>query len=191
MSKALQEAIAILKNGGVIVYPTETSYAIGCDATNKKAVACLFAIKGREAGKTPPIIVASYAMARAYADLTTRLRSLAREHWPAPLTLVAHAQTGTRLASSVVRDNTIALRVSSHPTARALSAALSAPLIATSANRAGEPACYSVRAVKKQLGDVQPDFYLDEGALPRRKPSTIVREEDGKTIVLRQGSIRI
>ncbi|MFH1142619.1 MAG: Sua5/YciO/YrdC/YwlC family protein, partial [Candidatus Uhrbacteria bacterium] len=90
-----------------------------------------------------------------------------------------------------IKDNQIAIRVSAHPIARELSKQLGRPITATSANRSGQPDCYSVRAVRSQYKNqkLQPDYFLDVGALPKRKPSTLIQIKDNKIKVLRPGSI--
>jgi L-threonylcarbamoyladenylate synthase len=180
----IKAAVEILKAGGVVVFPTETAYGLAADATNERAVRRVFAIKGRELGKSFPMIAASVAMVEKYAILSPVLRKLVKKQWPGPLTVVAPTRTNNELSKGVVRGGTVAVRVSSHPIARELSRRLGRPIVSTSANLSGQPACYSIRAVKKQLGD-KPDFYLDTGRLPKRKPSKIVMEQDGKIVVLR------
>lgn len=181
-SKQVKEAIAVLAKGGVVVYPTETAYGLAADVTNAKAVRQIYAIKGREKGMRLPWIVADRQMAEKYVGLSPAMKRLAAKHWPGPLTVVGKKA---------------AVRVSSHPIARALARGLGRPITATSANVSGQPACYSVRAFLKQTGLVSPIrrigplSFVDVGLLPRRKPSTIVSEQDGKIVVLRQGSIRL
>jgi L-threonylcarbamoyladenylate synthase len=189
-----RQAVEILRQGGVILFPTETAYGFGADARREQAVEKIFALKGREAGKTPPLIVASAAMAAEYMELTPVLAKLAKKYWPGPLTIVGRVRKG--LASNVVRsDGTVAMRVSSLPSARALSRGLGAPIVATSANRAGEPTCYCVEACMQQMKDAEvelaPDAILDVGHLAQTPPSTIVTEKKGKVVVLRQGTITI
>ena len=204
----IQQALVVLRNGGTVVFPTETAYGIGADATNTRAVERVAAIKGRDAAKTMPLIVADLKMAERYMELSDRLRALAMDFWPGPLTIVGKAKprgagslpagrhgasggNGTDLSPSVMRENgTIALRVSSHPVAAALTKALGVPLVATSANRAGESSCFSVEAARQQLDSqhLQPDLYLDGGVLPRSKPSTIIKQVGREIEVVRQGS---
>jgi L-threonylcarbamoyladenylate synthase len=187
----IQQALIVLRNGGVVVFPTETAYGLAADATNTRAVERVLAIKGREEGKTVALIASDLTMAERYLEFSARLHELAREFWPGPLTIVAKAKKGTDLSSAVIRENgTIALRVSSHPVATRLAQELRVPIVATSANRAGESSCYSVPAARQQLDaqPLQPDFYLDGGVLPRRKPSTIVKEVGRRLEIVRQGS---
>jgi L-threonylcarbamoyladenylate synthase len=188
--RLIQEAVGVLKRGGVVVFPTETAYGLAADATNESAVARIFDIKGRGEEKSLPLIAASREMVERFAGIPRGLERLATQHWPGPLTLVIPAMGG-RFASGVVRDGAVAIRVSSHPIARALSEGIDAPIVSTSANVADQPACYSIADVRSQLGDA-PDLYLDGGTLQPQPPSTIVAIDDyGYPEVLRQGKIQI
>ncbi len=190
LERQIQEAVDILKRGGVVVFPTETAYGLAADATNESAVARIFDIKGRGEEKSLPLIAASREMVERFAGIPRGLERLASQHWPGPLTLVIPAMGG-RLASGVVRDGAVAMRVSSDPTARMLSEGIGAPIVSTSANVAGQTACYSVEDVRAQLGDA-PDLYLDGGVLEAQPPSTIVAVDDyGYPEVLRQGAVYI
>lgn len=175
------------------MFATETSYGLGADATNTRAVARLMAIKGREGWKTPPLVAADVSMVRTYVFLSKQLQMLANKFWPGPLTIVALVRPESRLCPDVIREGTVAIRVSSHTTARALSAGLGAPIVATSANRTGQESCYDIAYVHAQFDAclLQPDFYFDEGPLPHRSASTIVTEQDGVLVVLRKGEIDI
>lgn len=189
----LAEAISILKNGGVVVVPTETAYGLAADATNAEAVEKVQKIKGREMWKTPPLIVDSIEMAEQYVEMTLQLRNLVETYWPGPLTVIGKAKE-SKLSKQVIReDGTIAVRVSSNETIRQISTRLGVPVVATSANVSGQSECYSMDAVRKQFeGQThQPDFELDAGSLEQNPPSTIVREQDGEIVVVRQGSVRI
>jgi L-threonylcarbamoyladenylate synthase len=168
-----------------VVFPTETAYGLAADATSERAVRRVFAIKGRESRKSLPLIVANLKMAEKYAILSPVLRKLVKNQWPGPLTVVAPARTKNKLSKGVVRGGTVAVRVSSHPIARELSQRLGRPIVSTSANLSGQPTCYSIRAVKKQLGN-KPDFYFDVGYLPKRKPSRIIVGRHMEIVVLRK-----
>lgn len=195
MKKIIQAAVNYLKKGGVIVYPTETAYALGCDATNMWVVRRVFKIKKRPLGKTLPLIAGSLAMVKRYCRLAGLEQKLAKKHWPGPLTLILRYKTQKtryKLAKGVMaKDKTVAIRVSGGKIARALSRRLGRPIISTSANLAGGGECYSVPEVKKQLGRQPEILILDGGRLKKRKPSTIAKIKDGRVEVLRQGSIKI
>jgi L-threonylcarbamoyladenylate synthase len=224
----IRSAVKILKDGGVVVFPTETSYGIGCDATNPAAVRRICRMKNRPSQKGLPVMVDSFLRAKQYVVFSKTAELLANKRWPGAFTLVLPLRkrgracpvdclSGSPLANvppmagrrracpsealkerrrapvarEVLKNRELAIRVSSHPVARTLARGLKRPLVATSANVSGRTPCYSVRALHKQwpLGrgeKMTPDMVLDAGALPRRKPSKIVRvEKDGDIRVLR------
>ncbi len=191
LSKRQQaNAVAVLRAGGVVVYPTETAYGIGCDARDGVAVRELYRIKGREKKKPLAVIAADLAMVKRFFQLDSAALLLAKQDWPGPLTMVL-ATRDVRMQKALGRKQ-IGVRVSSHPVAAALSKALGAPIVSTSANASGGKNCYSVSAVQRSLGSaVSGVAVLDGGALPPRKPSTLVVFRRGVPVVLRQGSVRI
>lgn len=195
MSPALvRAAVLALRRGEVIAYPTETTYGLGCDPRNAKAVAKIFRIKQRDK-KHPVLLVASSSLqAKKVVHLTGMMAQLAQKNWPGALTLVLPARPGTRLAPQILLKGNIAVRVSSYPFVQALTKAYGFPIVSTSANISGEPDARSGRAVARtfQNRPAQPDVVIDMGSLPKRKPSTIVEmQKDGTLHVLRQGAVRI
>src|SRR3989338_1076856 len=84
----LSQYISHLCSGGVLIYPTETAYALGCDAANQKAVDLIFKIKKRPENKTLPLIADSLTMVKKYCRLSTAEERLAKKYWPGPLTLI-------------------------------------------------------------------------------------------------------
>jgi L-threonylcarbamoyladenylate synthase len=184
---AAKEAAAVLRRGGIVVYPTETAYAIGCDATDAAAVKRIFALKGRDAAKPLPMIVASSAMARRFARFGASENVLAAAFWPGPLTLVLPAKTSIA-AGAVSRRGEIALRVSADAFARAVSLRLGRPIVSTSANRSGGSNPYRLSDAVSAFG-AAPDLCLDGGTLPRRRPSTIVRCGADRCEIVRQGPV--
>ncbi|HBW74152.1 MAG TPA: threonylcarbamoyl-AMP synthase [Candidatus Magasanikbacteria bacterium] len=191
------QAVDVLKKGGVTVYPTETAYGLGADATNHRAVERIFKIKGRAHAKSVLLLMKDVAMVKRYALVSAEELSLMKKFWPCALTIVLRVKPEMRskLAQGVVaKDGSIAVRVSSNTHAHALVKGLGKPLVSTSANRAGGANTYSVAGVKKQLGASLratsfPYYIYDAGILPRRKVSTIVRLYKGRVEVLRQGEI--
>jgi L-threonylcarbamoyladenylate synthase len=140
----LAPAVARLRAGGLVAFPTETLWGLGADATSEAAMARLRAWKGRDAGQPVAVLVTGVeALAALGIALPAAARRLAAAFWPGPLTLVVPAPPG-RFAAGVARaDGAVGLRCSPHPTAAALAAALAragvGPLTATSLNRHGEP----------------------------------------------------
>lgn len=196
---ALAAALEVLRSGGVVAYPTETSYGLAADPQNALATAKIFAIKGRSAEKRLPLIAGSAGDAKKAVKLSGRLAALTRDHWPGPLTVVAPLRK-RRGGSSVsqflgfsVSSPTIAIRVPSSPVARRLAAAFGRTITSTSANLSGAPPSFSGVAVRRAFAGrrYRPDLLLDAGRLPPRPPSTIVAIEHGRIKVVRQGAVRL
>lgn len=189
----ISEIVEALKQGKVIVYPTETCYGLGCDATNAEAIKKLFAIKQRQENKSVLVLVSGTGMIKQYVEWSPTLEELARKYWPGPLTVVAKTKSnGAQLPSGVVGvDNTIAFRITDHHFAYDLVKALGRPLVSTSANISAHESPYDMESVMTMFGkaELQPDIVIDSGSLPHHSPSTIVRVVDEKIEVLRQGEL--
>lgn len=187
-----EEAIAVIQSGGVVVYPTETSYGIGCDATNKAAVEKVAAIKGRPKKYAMALIVPDMETAKWCGTVAPAVEAFASRHWPGPLTILL-PDANEALSDWSVQNGTVGVRVSSHPVALALAKGLGKPLIATSANVHKKPSSYSIEEAFKQFsqGDVQPDGYIDGGRLPEVPASMIIEWSDGEIVVHRQGSFKL
>lgn len=187
--KALAKAVAVIKAGGTVVFPTETAYALGGDATSKQAIANIFLIKNRPKDIALPTIVASVEMAKQYGSWNVVAESLARKWWPGPLTLLLKARKKLPVAA---QDNSLAMRVSSLLFTRELSKKSGVPLVSTSANASGGKTRYSIVGILNDFAEKYlPDLIIDAGRLPRRKPSTIVDVRGVDPVVVRQGLIHI
>lgn len=191
--KAVDEALALLARGGVIVHATETCYGIMCDLADPQAVARLFAIKRRPPQLPVSALFASKERSERYVEWTPVAAGLARRHLPGPLTLVlpVRAEAPAVHPTPVGKAETLGVRISSHPIAMELAARHPTPLSTTSANIHGMPEAYDVPSLLKQFGGIQPDLVIDEGLLRKTPPSTVVRMEGDTVMVLRQGGIRI
>lgn len=201
----IQEAVQIIKSGGIVAHATETCYGFACDLTNQQAVEKLFALKKRE-GNLPVIaLVSSIDQAKEYVEWNEKAQELAEEHWPGPLTIVlqmksqqvdksARRQVLSSCRPVDLRPTTLALRISPHPVAQKLAELCDIPISSTSANLHGQPEPYDVEEIRKQFGpeEHQPDLVLDSGKLPQAQPSTVVVvKENGEIEVVREGSVRI
>ena len=180
--KSIKKAIEILQSGGTVVYPTETAYGLGCDSTNQRASQKIFKIKKRSKEKQMPVICAHKTMVAQFFKVNKIVQELALKYWPGPFTVVLNTKT-----------DEVAVRVSSNNVARALSRGLGKPIISTSANISGEAPAYNIKEVIKSFArkKYRPDLILDAGKLPKRSPSTIVKINDKKIIILREGEIKI
>ena len=180
-------AVAALRRGEIVAYPTETFYGLGVDALDELALARLRALKGRD-GKAISVLVDGPAMLDSVCSVVPPLAAaLMRRYWPGALTIALPAQSGLPIA--LVEDGFIAVRQSSHPTAQALVAGLGRPLTTTSANRAGEPPATTDEAVEEIFaGRCR---VLHGGATAGGAPSTLVRVRGSKLEILRRGAIEI
>jgi L-threonylcarbamoyladenylate synthase len=184
----IEDAVEALRAGELVVYPTETFYGIAADPSSKSALKRLFAIKGRDAAKTVAMIAADTGSAFSLArDVSPIARRLAECFWPGPLTLVLPA--GAQIASELVGSTGgVGVRVSSHPTARALAAGLDRPITATSANRTGEPPAKALADARKALGR-KVKVYLEGGTLGRSAPSTVLEVAGNQWRIIREGAV--
>ncbi len=188
-SGTIADAATALRAGGLVAFPTETVYGLGADATNARAVAAVFAAKGRPSFN--PLIVAVTQMEAvvALAHITPAAARLAAAFWPGPLTLVLPKRANcavTELATAGL--DTIAMRVPSHPVAQALLRAANLPITAPSANRSGHVSPTTAAHVEADLGD-RVAMILDGGPAPLGLESTVVDATGAEPVVLRLGAV--
>lgn len=184
----LGAAVRMLREGGVVAFPTETFYGLGADARNETAVEQIFRIKGRTFRNPVSVIVANESdVIPLVEEIPAAAQILMKTFWPGPLTLVFRASSSV-LPRLTAGTGKIGIRVSSHPLARLLAAGLSGPLTATSANLSGGPECSSADAVIHALGEF-PGAVIDGGETPGGKGSTIVDITVSPPRILREGVI--
>jgi len=182
-------AAAALRKGELVVFPTETFYAIGADPKQANALAAIARAKGRDQEKTIALIAADAFSAFGVArQIPANARWLAEAFWPGPLTVVLPARAG--LNEALLGPNGgIGVRVSPHPVARSLAREVGGLLTATSANLSGEPPARTLTQARRSLG-AQISVYVEGGALGSDAPSTVVEfDEDGGWRILRAGAI--
>ncbi len=168
----IEDGIAALRAGELVVYPTETFYGIGADAFSASALARLFRVKEREPGRPVGLIAADATMAFSVArEVPIDARRLADAFWPGPLTIVVPARED--IAPELAGPDGIGVRVSPNPIARALSAGLGRPITATSANLSGEAPASTLDEARAGLGE-KVKVYLEGGKLTASAPSAVI-----------------
>ena len=184
---AIAEAAAVIRDGGIVAYPTDTLYGLAADPRDPRAVARLFAVKGRPADRAVPLIASDEGAAVQAGRLEGRTRALARQFWPGPLTLLVRADL--RLAPAVHSENRlVGVRVPDSVVARALALAAGGLITATSANRSGAGAT-------ADPNDLEPltasglDLLLDAGPAPGGPPSSIVDVTAEPPLLVRPGAV--
>ena len=180
--KQVKEAKTHIKESGLIIYPTETAYAVGGDALDEKVIKKVYNSKERPQSKGLTAILDSMESAEQYADLSESEKILIEEFMPGPLTLVADKKENVPDSLNVK----FVFRVSSSPIAREL--ASETPIIATSANISGEKTSYAVEDISDALIE-KADYIVDRGRLPKGPTSTIAEVEDGEVFIHRNGPI--
>ena len=188
-SAALAAAQRVLADGGLVAFPTETVYGLGADATDGRAVARLYAAKGRPAFNPLIAHVTDAGAARLLGRFDPAAERLAAAFWPGPLTLVLPKAPGCTVADLATAGlDTIALRVPAHPVARALLAAFGRPIMAPSANRSGHVSPTTAEHVLADLvGRI--DLVIDAGPTELGLESTIIACTDAAPALLRPGGI--
>ena len=181
----LQQAAVIIRQGGIVAFPTETYYGLAVDPFNDGALARLYEVKQRPIQKPLLTLIPSVEdITSLVAEVPTCLLPLV-SLWPAPLTLVCPALSS--LSSLLTADtSTVGVRLSPHPVARDFLVLLGHAITATSANISDHsPAC-SIAEVQAQF-PTKIDFFLDGGSTPGGKGSTLVGCHNGQAMLLREG----
>jgi L-threonylcarbamoyladenylate synthase len=183
----IEDGIAALQAGELVVYPTETFYAIGADAFSRVALQRLFRAKGREEGRPIGLIAADTSMAFSVArEIPIGARRLAEAFWPGPLTIVMPARNG--IAPELAGPDGVGVRVSPNPVARALSAGLGRPITATSANLSGAAPASTIAEAGAGLGE-KVKVYLEGEKLTASAPSTVIAVNGSGWKMVRVGAI--
>ena len=152
MKEIVDEAVRVLKEGGVILYPTDTVWGLGCDATNEAAVQRVFGIKRRSEAKSLVLLAADMDMVARYIKQIPSIAIDLVEVNDAPMTIVYPGAQG--LAPAVVaEDGSVGIRIPNHEFCKELVRRLRAPLVSTSANISGEPSPASFREISQEIKD--------------------------------------
>jgi L-threonylcarbamoyladenylate synthase len=185
---AISAALAALQNRSVIAYLTDTLYGLGGDARSTLAIAKVFALKGRSAEKALPVIIGEKAMLPDYAgEISPIAAALIEQFWPGPLTLVFKAAPTVPMLM-IGDTGKIAVRLPAVRLAREISNRLGAPIIATSANRSGEPVAASAQEIGEIFGKGLA-LILDSGPPLNRQPSTILDVTAQPPRLIRAGAV--
>lgn len=191
----IERAAEIVRSGGVIVYPTDTSYGLGCDARNPEALERLVAIKRRDKRLGVPLLFSDMGQCEMYHDFGSLEKVIARIFWPGVLTLIVKARPEVPDHITVDRS-TIAIRVPNHVIPRVIAKEIGGPLVGTSANRSGGASPFDVTVALDQLGE-EVDLYIDGGPSTSSANSTIIGvegTEEGEPLnikVYREGQLSI
>jgi L-threonylcarbamoyladenylate synthase len=183
---ALQKAITLVRDGHLVVFPTDTVYGVGALAFDQRGIDQLYAVKGRDNLKAIPILIGDPAdLMRVTTGLGETARRLAQRFWPGPLTLVVPRHPG--LPPNLSPQPTVGVRMPDHPVALSLLRS-TGPMAVTSANRSGAESSLTAQEAFAQLGERIP-LILDGGRTPGGLSSTVVDCISPELVILRLGPI--
>jgi len=183
--EGIRRSFSIVKNGGTIVFPTDTVYGLGCDPRNPQAVKSIYRIKGRNESKNLPILGFSVDEISKIVIFDEMSKKIAAKFWPGPVTLILKIKDN-EIAKSLNLTNKVAVRVPNHPCTLALLEECRI-IIGTSANRSGHPPSGDPIEIANNLEGY--DLLLDGGKIVEPVESTIVEVNDNQLKILRSGKI--
>jgi len=190
IQKQVEEGISVLKQGGIVAFPTDTVYGLGAWASNQQAVERVYRVKERPQNIALPLLLAHTLQISEVAEPVPQIAwLLAHNFLPGALTLVLHKSNSV---PDIVTAGgiTVAIRIPAHPIPVALVEGLGAPIIGTSANLSGKPSALTADDVYSQFGD-KIDLVIDGGRCPGGRESTIVDVTKETPVVLREGAIAL
>ena len=180
---AEESAKAVIDAGGLVVYPTDTLYGLGCSALDGKAVARIYGIKKREGKKPLSILVSDFGMLREYCDTTPEQEKILHELLPGPYTFILKLKKRLPVSETL----SVGVRVPEHMFMRQVAKELGVPIVSTSANLSGEPDAAELAGVDKAIADAA-DLVLDGGRCKYAQGSTVIDLVEMK--VIRKGAVR-
>jgi L-threonylcarbamoyladenylate synthase len=187
VQKQVEEAISILKDGGIVAFPTDTVYGLGAAINIPRAVERVYQIKGRSENKALPILLADKSQLTEVAEPVPEIAWLLAEKFLGALTIVLFK---SQSIPDIVTggSKTVAIRIPAHPIPVALARGVGTPITGTSANLSGKPSALTAEETHAQL-DNKVDLIIDGGRCPGGKESTIVDLTGETPVILREGAI--
>jgi L-threonylcarbamoyladenylate synthase len=189
MQNSVQKAISILKQGGIVIYPTDTAFGIGCRLDDEEAVDRLYEIRKRDKNKASPVLASSLHMLEPFLQTVPQrvIDQLIKSFWPGALTIVLKAKPEKIPANARGGTDTLGVRVPNHLTALEIIAGVGVPILGTSANFPGEKTPFHIRDLDPELVE-QVDMVV-EGECQLKKASTVIDCTELEWKILRQGAV--
>jgi L-threonylcarbamoyladenylate synthase len=193
LARIVSQAVSVLEAGGLVIFPTETVYGAGVDATNPKAVQKLLSFKSRREGKPLSIAVSNQKMALEFAELNQSAKKIYSRFLPGPITVVSKVKADCNLAPGVASEfETVGVRIPAHDLTLKILQKIGKPITATSANASGAKRPYSIADMLAGLSGKQKkliDLIIDAGTLPPNQPSTVIDTTLSAPLTMRAGDI--
>ena len=190
MTKDIQKAIQILKEGGIVIFPTDTAFGIGCRIDSRQAVDRLFEIRKRPLTQATPVLVSSIEMALPYLDTQSDIvRQLMKNYWPGALTIIAPCKKDTIYSPIRGGGETIGIRMPNHTDLRTVISEVGVPILGPSANIHGKETPFSFEDLDPALVKLV-DFVLP-GICKGKQASTVVDCTVDPYKIIRQGAVEL
>lgn len=188
MDESIHHAIRVLSTGGIVIYPTDTAFGIGCRIDNRESVDRLFSLRRRPRTQAMPVLVNSIEMALTYfVNPNNIVRHLMETYWPGALTIVSTCDI-QKVYSPIRGDgNTIGLRMPDHETPLSMISGVGVPILGSSANFHGNKTPYRYEDLDSNL--VSLVDYVVPGICPKGNASTVVDATGARLSIVRQGAV--
>jgi L-threonylcarbamoyladenylate synthase len=183
--EGIEKASQIINQGGVVIFPTDTVYGIGCDPYNKASIEKIYKIKSRCITKSVPVLTYSIEMAERIAQFDQLAKKIVKKFWPGPLTIILKV-TDEKIKKSLNLENKIAIRIPDHKCTLELLKKCNY-LVGTSANISGDLPYTNPKECLKKMQDY--DVFVDGGMITSNGESTIIEIENEKIKIIREGSL--
>ena len=184
--EGIEKTFQVIKNGGIVIFPTDTVYGIGCNPYNANAIEKIYEIKSREKIKSLPVLAYSLDTVKQIAYIDTFTEKIIKKYWPGPLTLILEL-TDEKLKKSLKLDNKIAVRIpDSKCTLKLLKKC--GLLVGTSANISGNPSSTDPKECLKNI--INYDVFLNGGTITSKGESTIIEIENEEIKIIREGVLK-
>jgi len=183
--EGIEKASQIINQGGVVIFPTDTVYGIGCDPYNKASIEKIYKIKSRHTTKPVPVLTYSIETAERIAQFDQLTKKIVKKFWPGPLTIILKV-TDEKIKKSLNLENKIAIRVPNHKCTLELLKKCNY-LVGTSANISGDVPYTNPKECLKKMQDY--DVFVDGGIITSNGESTIIEIENEEIKIIREGSL--
>lgn len=186
----VKNAIDILKNGGIVIFPTDTAFGIGCRIDSEKSIERLFKIKKRPVAQAVPVLVSSLEMAQKYLEpISAKVQDLTKKYWPGALTIVLQSRIDKVPSPVRGAGMTLGIRIPDHKTILSIIEGVGVPILGPSANFSGEPTPYEFKNIDPQL--LKQVDYVVHGETQTGKVSTVIDVTKKPWKILREGAVKL
>lgn len=189
MNKNLEKAVQVVRNGGIVIFPTDTAFGIGCRIDDEKAVARLFKIRKRSVDKAVPVLASSIGMVEEYVEIPDKVRTLTEKYWPGALTIVLNCKKEKVSGLVLGGGEALGIRVPDHDEIRTLIKEVGVPILAPSANFAGENTPFKISDIDPLLASLVDGVF--PGKCKLNKASTVLDCAKLPWKIIREGAVRI